>query len=641
MSNLYNVVERVINAETLEEAEDIFYGNDGIKFNRTEYYQNIISNFIKKREVVIKKENGMLYFDLNNINDIWNIIFLAEYIKENDENYKKYKQQLNIIEQEQNELANRVKEQIRNCVKGSNEYIELSKKKSRILKQDKNTKIDAIKQTYHKTLEIFEAPVNIVNLYKGAENLEDVINELRFNHSSINKRVFEDLKTAIYIIYKFRNTFEHGEEILPEAELKIGKQGFKFNIPIKYLEGFNKGRIIVDEKDKIVLKKTNQKVQPILEYLGYDIKKIESFFYNVEPIYLSYLLKKVNYDYNKLYELPHYAFEYPEGIKKLMDEYGISLNIIKELPEGAFWHPENVKKLMDYKLSLDVIKELPRGFFTYPENVKKLMDYKLSLDIIKELPYYAFRFAERFNNLINEYEIPLEIMKELPIDVFYNLPSSFFSFLTLTKGMKLGNDIHRKLWFGYKLKEENLKFLIEKVGYSNEILEEFPVEFFECDFFLLEEMYKRYNSNLNKSIFGIDNPKIISLLVYMHSVFSKIDEKNINIDLSEFILKTNYNTLKYKDNIKAINMDQGEYINQIYNYNILEKLRNMSVHFRFKPVKDENNEDNLLYLYDEDNQGNNNFNIIININDLLEITKNIENQINNENIDVNEKNKTR
>ena len=42
-----------------------------------------------------------------------------------------------------------------------------------------------------------------------------------------------------------------------------------------------------------------------------------------------------------------------------------------------------------------------------------------------------------------------------------------------------------------------------------------------------------------------------------------------------------------------------------------------------------------------DIHGNNNFNIIININDLLEITKNIENQINNENIDVNEKNKTR
>lgn len=28
MSNLYNVVERVINATTLEEAENIFYGKD-------------------------------------------------------------------------------------------------------------------------------------------------------------------------------------------------------------------------------------------------------------------------------------------------------------------------------------------------------------------------------------------------------------------------------------------------------------------------------------------------------------------------------------------------------------------------------------------------------------------------------------
>ena len=377
MSNLYNVVERVINAETLEEAEDIFYGNDGIKFNRTEYYQNIISNFIKKREVVIKKENGMLYFDLNNINDIWNIIFLAEYIKENDENYKKYKQQLNKIETEQAEKANIENDKMKNYAKGSNKYIEHSIRKSKILKQDKLARINDLKLIYYKTLEIFEFPVNIVNLYKGTEDLETIINQLKVNNPNIEEKVFEDLKMAIYIIYKFRNTFEHGEEILPEAELKVEKQGFNFNIPIKYLDGFNKGRIIVDEEDKIILQKTNQITQPILEYLGYDIKKVESFFYNVDPICLSYLLEKVNYDYNKLYELPHYAFEYPEGIKKLMDEYGISLNIIKELPEGAFWHPESVKKLMDYKLSLDIIKELPGGAFTYPENVKKLMDYKL------------------------------------------------------------------------------------------------------------------------------------------------------------------------------------------------------------------------------------------------------------------------
>jgi len=77
MSDLYNKVKQIIEANSFYDAEQLLYGKEGIQINRTEYYQNIIANFIKKKETIIKKVNGKLFFDLNNYNDIWNIIFIA------------------------------------------------------------------------------------------------------------------------------------------------------------------------------------------------------------------------------------------------------------------------------------------------------------------------------------------------------------------------------------------------------------------------------------------------------------------------------------------------------------------------------------------------------------------------------------
>ena len=79
MSKLYDIVEKVINTESMIEAEQILYGKDGIVINSSEYYKNIISNFIQKKEIIIKKEKGdngktHLVFDLNNCNDLWNIL---------------------------------------------------------------------------------------------------------------------------------------------------------------------------------------------------------------------------------------------------------------------------------------------------------------------------------------------------------------------------------------------------------------------------------------------------------------------------------------------------------------------------------------------------------------------------------------
>ena len=61
--------------------------------------------------------------------------------------------------------------------------------------------------------------------------------------------------------------------------------------------------------------------------------------------------------------------------------------------------------------------------------------------------------------------------------------------------------------------------------------------------------------------------------------------------------------------------------------NLLRKLRNSSAHFRFKPVKDKNGNivPNKVYLYDKfEESDSNNFNIIIDIEELIRITRKVE-----------------
>ena len=81
MGSLYGVVNDIVNAQTKEEAERIFYGENGIRIDTSKYYQSIITNFMKKRELIIQKDqNGNLIFDLENINALYNILFMYVYI---------------------------------------------------------------------------------------------------------------------------------------------------------------------------------------------------------------------------------------------------------------------------------------------------------------------------------------------------------------------------------------------------------------------------------------------------------------------------------------------------------------------------------------------------------------------------------
>ena len=143
-----------------------------------------------------------LIFDLNNINDMWSIVFIAEYIKENDILYKEYnklKEEINTIENDLILIKNKHKsaktKEEHNTI--NNEY--------QILNNILKTKKDLLDNN-KKILDTFYN-TNWVNL----ENENDNIKKIKST---------KKLKQAINIIQKLRNSVNHMLRNCKEKYLK-------------------------------------------------------------------------------------------------------------------------------------------------------------------------------------------------------------------------------------------------------------------------------------------------------------------------------------------------------------------------------------------------------------------------------------
>ena len=886
MSKFYDVVKKVINTSDFNEASNILYGNEGIFINGDEYFNNLVSNFIRKKEYIIKRHGNKLVFDLKNYNDIWNVVFLGEYIKENDTLHKEYNKFLNELKELEDELDNIVHKHKTATTKEEHESIN---EEYNTFKEQVNSKRD-ISDNYKKVIDTFYN-IDWVEL----ENSSDEIEAL--NATNI-------LKQSINIIHKLRNNIQHGIAEVDD-EIKIDNDNFNVTIPIEYLDGFTKGRIIANDKDQIIVERTNTISSPLLEALGYDVKEVESLFYNVKPSYLSYLLEKVDYNYDKLYRMNINIFNNEKSFKYFIDN-NINLECINSFNEAAFENPKlavelynkgvdlhtlssaayenyevacelikngiNINKISDgafynknaallfFKKGIDLTKlpnsafynvgstlvfrklgndiyNLPHCCYEFPKLTMELLDRGISVDEISKLPYIAFEltdstinlckngidvtkvgyFAFEFSenvlklkrnsvdvhrissqafmdpdvvfNLINDdidvYKLPdsafkhveeiyklrnygidiynlseeaffsaeetielyqnkIDINKlswqafsdvkktielynkgidiynlskealfradetiklyqhgidvnklperafiwaeetlklhkhkinvyKLPDEAFrdsdktlklynsgidiYNLPEiSFFDCNKTISIFQHGIDLYKlpNKCFHYNSKINNIKHLLDLTDNNYEKLNELPEEFFECELSLVDEMYRIYNENVAKSIFGINNPKLIATMVYCDSILKNYQKENADYDLIDFtpfqLICSCYNdTMKYKNNITDLDMDRSMYLNQFVmdengdersidslKNNILNKMRNSICHFRFKPVKDEDGNvvEDKVYLYDKfDNSEENNFNLIIDINKLVDITNQIELSLENKNME--------
>lgn len=898
MEALYDIVKRINNAASEEEAKNIFYGKEGIHVNNTEYIKNIISSFINKKEHIIKKEGNRLIFDLDNYNEIWNIVFISEYIKENDLLYKNYLLLVEDIENVKAEILNIKKRHL--SAKSPEEHAKI------------NTEMSL------KSSELRNKVATLESLKKVNENFvrTDWVTLENSTYKTEQLKNIELFKQAINIIHKLRNSLEHTITDYKE-EISISNSGFNIKIPVEYLNGFNAGRIISKEKDKIIVEKTNIITSPILESLGYSPLEVESYFYNMNPSFIDYLLKITNYDVKKLYKIPTFLIE-NEMFLPILIQKGITIdeiiNTTKEANISTFLklltNPKFVKhsgytresyvnkisdqiikfsrycieknlhfdEIPDYELvdniiklcemniepkviqiltykslknpnsdyvqkEVEVVKELihsgiditwnnfpqcwidrkevllfyiKEGYITKDEfnrsnfvslanidaahkewlkymkdndvsisqisvqmieysdtsfellknganinMLNKFIDYSDFLNYEKSSKIYSYlnsrniKFNVDFfaahiinkslfelnnfqseNNLTAEQIIDIlgnlkneeinyalfdelmynnsqsynriikaiRIFKKLDIDFtkvkiqelllhsasYYDLASKLSEKQVSLKIIEILPENYEDIAIGYpedilnlitfienrcgkithklplklveacmpvyegitvisyyseqsdrlNIKYENISILLDAVNNEYDRLEEFPIEFFQVDVNILKQMLVKYNSNINKSIFGVDNCKIISTLVYCNSVFSNYLKENndadyININPQEIIDSCKQLSLN------LLNIDEKSYISQfIYNYelqsqrtdeeikiNLLNKLRNAFVHFRFKPVIDEQGNicSDKIIIYDTTNNfDDNNFLMVIDISYLIELTRKIE-----------------
>lgn len=382
-----------------------------------------------------------------------------------------------------------------------------------------------------------------------------------------------------------------------------------------------------------------------------EIKKIPAYGYrNIEgTIELIKFLKENNLSFemlnNDLWKNPTNTINLLEAIPK------DKINIVKSLSELSINNIDKtiqiINKLIEYNIDINIVSmNFLEGADDSISFIEWLEIKKYDMKILEKLPSYAFfRFNEMdYINVVHHSKTSLK--------KYETLPNNEESYLEQTEklieclidyGYTVDKELPKKVFSIPNVKNKNIEYLLKLVNYEYKKLDEFPEEFYTCNFEILENMCKNYNYNLCKSIFGIENSKLISALIYGNSVFSqyqKEEHDDLLIDIEPItIVHAGFNTsLMYKNNIKQWNQEtyltrfisdenkQPRDNTEMKKY-ILDKFRNACVHFRFKPVLD--NQGNIIedkiYIYDKYDESNEtNFDIILDIRDFVEITRQVE-----------------
>jgi len=433
MSELYDLTRRVLDAKTLEEASDVFY-NDGESVERSRmFYQNIISNFIMRKDTVLPKIGGIVRFDLDsNIEDVWSIVFVGQYV------ISKLTEEQDILRKELNKAKSK-----KGQVTDAQEKVEIEKRIVEL--REKSQLINKVIANLATVADLRKIEVD-----SSASTLTGPLVE-----DSVNK-----LKEAIAIFEKIRNTLEHNDGKTKVGEVvSFNNDNYPFvvDIPIKYLDGFSKGRIIANEGDKIIVQRVNSIVTPIFEELDYDIKKLSNFFYNVSPSRLDYLLTRCNNDVTLLHQLPGWAF-YEKG--------NALLDIISN--NEKVFSPNTVRRI---SLIKSAPLEVKKGDIVedYPMNLKRLYDYIKKY--VKERGYpedydvilLNHVFGTDFNIDVDNVIECLELFKKYDMNPFlYN--NGLFS--------RLNPNIIQQLINVYGFNENVVNFIYNKKYFELSSLEE-------------------------------------------------------------------------------------------------------------------------------------------------------------------------
>lgn len=291
---------------------------------------------------------------------------------------------------------------------------------------------------------------------------------------------------------------------------------------------------------------------------------------------------------------------------------------------------DKIKYICGEKLDIDLLLKFPKFFlqFTSLEDLKKILDI-FDKDS-NELSYLSF--------------IRVDVDKIL----FFIGEEHDLEKLTLVP----------EICFYAECSLDRIKLIMERIGYNYDIFKKLPKEIFTCDDVLVDQMLNDFTDvsiAIQKSVFGINDDKIISLVAYVNSLFNVINPdffKKKEIDAHCFNLKEirgvkkeiidaasqkifdvlkNLDKIFYKysftDYIKPYNIDamssqdlisvfvkwesyikNAIFLNELYsnlldlNSSLLHSSRNASAHFRFEyiaPNVIKMNDSEKKYIIDE------------------------------------------
>lgn len=596
MHSLYEIVNATVNSGSVETARRILFGFDEFSANIDEYYKRIISSFVRKKDIIISQVNGKLIFDLENVNDLWSMIFIATYIKKELEKIDlTFKEQIDELQKEFETLQQQAK----------TERINLGKELKRTGKQ---------KKSLEKKRE------EILKCKNGFFNLDSFPYSIEFEQNvSMKEESLKMIKESIKAIHILRNVVEHGK-VENHSDIVIDNYGVQVSIPTTYLDGFNKGKIIAREKDRVIVQKTNETIYPILEQFDYDVKKIESFFYNVEPSQLSFLLKICNNKTENLYRLPFSIFYKSNNINKiiitllelnksniLQDEDYKLLNSIKCEINNMFTDTlitllHSNKKLKFNSEELVVMSEVLTKF--------DLKIFKNQTDIEK-----ATLIISNFLNLKNKFSNDLSLinLEELPYKMFemsYEKSSMYLqNIITLKKIINTAEkDLERKLGLNFRLrifiKDDNL------LPYLSDIIDIIT----NIDKYASGKNPFLYLSQL---LFDISDRQILRMNEHYPYRFRSIDEderKMIEQTIDKYKNNCDIDRDLRMDYIINYKPENKSNINREKTISIVKELRNKNISFtdflKAKSINDKEwfliseirlYEEELYYLIDKTN----------------------------------------
>jgi len=310
-----------------------------------------------------------------------------------------------------------------------------------------------------------------------------------------------------------------------------------------------------EQLDKL-LNKTNVRVDDLTKY-------IEDWTNGVNIENIQYLLEKVNYDAKKLKGIPGIIYTDNcsiERINYLLEKTKGKVEYIKELPFYFLKEKHNEERL-EYLIKLTngniyELKRLPEIFYKEEmstEKIEKLLE--LTNNNIEKLSILLFTksadvLEENISNKRLEYIIKksnhnIDLLGDidLPYTMFIDIECTeerIEYLLSLVDG-----DFERlkeipEVLFEKQCKKERIEHFLAKYNGNIEKLKEIPNELFKCKDEIFEEICKTHEMNMIKSLFGIGDEKLITLMVYMNTVFSNYQEEieNKPIDISKINIET-------------------------------------------------------------------------------------------------------